>query len=145
MSTQRKPEFVDDEISEQPSTTISTPSRLFRTPQRIAASLQLPHGPKRPVSLVERQVSMLRQKEIKHATPAQGADRGRSRERRAFSQDSRTDDAVARGATTCKQSIAFETGMRSGFGADQSILVLFGDPTMFEDVDAGRFFRVMPR
>ena len=35
--------------------------------------------------------------------------------------------------------------MRSGFGADQSVLVHFGDPTLFDDVDAGRFFRVLPR
>ena len=35
--------------------------------------------------------------------------------------------------------------MRSGFGADQSILVLFADPRLFEDIDAGRFFRVIQR
>jgi uncharacterized protein YigA (DUF484 family) len=35
--------------------------------------------------------------------------------------------------------------MRSGFGADQSILVLFADPTLFEDIDAGRFFRAVQR
>ncbi len=40
---------------------------------------------------------------------------------------------------------AIEKAMRSGFGADQSVLVHFGDPTMFDDVDAGRFFRVVPR
>ncbi len=35
--------------------------------------------------------------------------------------------------------------MRSGFGADHSILVLFADPAMFDDVEAGRFFRVVDR
>ena len=40
---------------------------------------------------------------------------------------------------------AVEKAMRSGFGADQSILVLFADPAMFEDIDAGRFFRVVQR
>jgi uncharacterized protein YigA (DUF484 family) len=40
---------------------------------------------------------------------------------------------------------AVEKAMRSGFGADQSVLVLFGDPAAFADVDAGRFFHVIER
>ncbi len=35
--------------------------------------------------------------------------------------------------------------MRSGFGADQAVLVVFGNPDAFTDVDAGRFFRVVDR
>lgn len=35
--------------------------------------------------------------------------------------------------------------MRSGFSADQAVLVLFGDPALFEDIDVGRFFRVVER
>ena len=33
--------------------------------------------------------------------------------------------------------------MRSGFGADHAVLVLFGEPDAFEDIKAGRFFRVV--
>ena len=33
----------------------------------------------------------------------------------------------------------------SGFGADQSVLVHFGDPALFDDIVAGRFFRVLRR
>jgi len=33
--------------------------------------------------------------------------------------------------------------MRSGFGADHAVLVLFGAPNAFEDIKAGRFFRVV--
>ena len=40
---------------------------------------------------------------------------------------------------------ALEEGMRSGFGADHAVLVLFGDPGAFEDIDAGRFFHVVER
>jgi uncharacterized protein YigA (DUF484 family) len=40
---------------------------------------------------------------------------------------------------------AIEEAMRSGFGADHSILVLFADPTMFDDINGGRFFRVVDR
>ena len=35
--------------------------------------------------------------------------------------------------------------MRSGFGADQAVLVVFGDPEAFSDIDVGRFFRVVSR
>ncbi len=35
--------------------------------------------------------------------------------------------------------------MRSGFDADQSVLVIFGDPDAFADISAGRFFRVVDR
>ena len=40
---------------------------------------------------------------------------------------------------------AVEEAMRSGFSADHSVLVLFGDAIIFEDIDAGRFFRVIER
>ena len=40
---------------------------------------------------------------------------------------------------------ALELAMRSGFGADQAVLVLFGDPEAFADIEAGRFFRVLGR
>jgi uncharacterized protein YigA (DUF484 family) len=40
---------------------------------------------------------------------------------------------------------AVEEAMRAGFGADQAVLVLFGNPDSFGDVDAGRFFRVLQR
>ena len=34
---------------------------------------------------------------------------------------------------------------RSGFGADQAVLVLFRDPEAFDDIDVGRFFRVVEK
>jgi uncharacterized protein YigA (DUF484 family) len=44
-----------------------------------------------------------------------------------------------------KSVAAIEEAMRSGFGADHSVLVLFGDADLFGDIDAGRFFRVIDR
>ena len=41
--------------------------------------------------------------------------------------------------------IALEEGMRSGFGADHAVLVIFGDPDAFDDINAGRFFRVVAK
>ena len=38
-----------------------------------------------------------------------------------------------------------EESLRAGFGADQSILVLFGDPDSFKDIDIGRFFLAIDR
>jgi len=35
--------------------------------------------------------------------------------------------------------------LRSGFGADQAVLVLFGEPEAFTDINVGRFFRVVPK
>ena len=41
--------------------------------------------------------------------------------------------------------VAIEEAVRSGFSADQAVLVLFGDPDAFSDVKAGRFFRAIER
>jgi hypothetical protein len=41
--------------------------------------------------------------------------------------------------------IALEEGMRSGFSADQAVLVVFGDPDNFSDIKANRFFRVIAK
>ena len=35
--------------------------------------------------------------------------------------------------------------MRSGFGAEHAVLVVFGDPDAFGDIDVGRFFRVVEK
>ena len=40
---------------------------------------------------------------------------------------------------------AVEEAMRSGFDADQAVLVLFGTPDNFDDVDVARFFRAIQR
>ena len=66
MSTHRKAEFVEEEVSEQAvhDYLAATPEFFERHP-RLLKSLQLPHASGGTVSLVERQVSILRQKEIK--------------------------------------------------------------------------------
>jgi uncharacterized protein YigA (DUF484 family) len=50
------------------------------------------------------------------------------------------------GASSLVQTVAvIEEAVRAGFGADHAVLVLFGDPDSFDDVTAGRFFRVTRR
>ena len=146
MSTQRKPDFVDDGLTDEAVRDyLEANPDFFERHSAILASLSVPHGSGEAVSLVERQVSMLRQKEIKM-----------QRQLKELVEVARANDTLAAkihelglqllGATELPATVdTIETGMRSGFGADQSILVLFADPAMFEDVNAERFFRALPR
>jgi len=146
MSTQRKRDFVEEELSDQAvQDYLAANPDFFERHSALLARLTVPHGSGEAVSLVERQVSMLRQKELKM--------QGQLKELIGVA---RANDTLAAKihelslqllqTTTLAETVtAVETGMRSGFGADQSILVVFADPADFEDIDAGRFFRVIPR
>jgi len=66
MSTQPKPEFIEEETSEQSiKEYLDAHPDFFERHSALLSSLQLPHGSSGTVSLVERQVSMLRQKELR--------------------------------------------------------------------------------
>ena len=146
MSTQRRPEFLDEGISEQTiQDYLEDHPDFFERHKALLSRLELPHGAGGSVSLVERQVSTLRQKELKL-----------ERQLKELIEVARANDVLsakihelalqlfaARDLQACVSSI--EQAMRSGFSADHSILVLFGDPTMFEDIESGRFFRVVNR
>lgn len=146
MSTQRKADFVEESLSDEAVRDyLEANPDFFERHSALLSSLSVPHGSGEAVSLVERQVSMLRQKEIKL-----------QRQLQDLVAVARANDVLAAkihelglqllGAKELPETVAaIETGMRSGFGADQSILVLFADPTLFEDIDAGRFFRALPR
>jgi len=90
-------------------------------------------------------VSMLRQKEIKL-----------ERKLRDLIEVARANDVLSAkihelsmqllAAPDLNRTVAaIEEAMRSGFGADQAVLIVFGDPDAFADVKAGRFFRVIDR
>ena len=146
MSTQRKPEFVEEELSDQAvQNYLAAHPDFFERHSGLLSKLTVPHGSGEAISLVERQVSMLRQKELKMQNQL-----------KELIEDARANDILAakihefslqllRTATLSETIKAVETGMRSGFGADQSILVIFADPADFDDIDAGRFFRVIER
>jgi len=146
MSSQADVEFVDEQPSERAVTDFLTahPDYFERNP-RILSSLQIPHASGGAVSLVERQVSVLRQKELKL-----------ERQLKDLIDVARANDLLAAkihelamqllAATNLRDTIiVLEEGMRSGFGADHAVLVVFGDPESFEDIDAGRFFRVVAK
>jgi len=146
MSTQRRPEFIEEELSEQAVREfLEANPDFFERHGALLGQLELPHGAGGAVSLVERQVALLRQKELKL-----------ERKLKELIDVARTNDVIsskihelslqllaARDLSKCVAAI--EQAMRSGFGADHSVLVLFGDPTIFGDIDAGRFFRVIER
>jgi uncharacterized protein YigA (DUF484 family) len=146
MSTQAKPEFVEDQISEQTvHNYLAAHPDFFERHSTLLSSLVLPHASGSAVSLVERQVSVLRQKELKL-----------ERQLRELIQVARENDVLAAkihrltlqllAADDLHRTIAvIEEALRSGFGADQAVLVLFGDPESFADVKAGRFFHVIRR
>ena len=146
MSTQAKREYVDEQISEQTvHDYLSAHPDFFERHSTLLSSLVLPHASGGAVSLVERQVSVLRQKEIKL-----------ERQLRELIQVARENDVLAAkiheltlqliAAGDLHKTIALiEQALRSGFGADQAVLVLFGEPESFQDIKAGRFFHVVPR
>lgn len=146
MSTQRKPEFVEEGVTEQAvKDYLEANPDFFEHHPAILRQLELPHAAGGTISLVERQVSMLRQKELKM-----------QRQLKELIEVARHNDVLVSKiheltlqlmASSDLQSCvtAVEEAMRSGFGADHSILVLFSDPTMFDDIEAGRFFRVIDR
>jgi len=146
MSTQPKPDFQDEPLSEQAVQDYLTANPdFFEHNPRLLSSLNLPHSSGDAVSLVERQVSVLRQKELKL-----------ERQLKELISVARANDVLSAkihqltlqlmGAEDLAATVlALEEAMRSGFGADQSVLVIFGEAGAFADVDAGRFFRVLDR
>jgi uncharacterized protein YigA (DUF484 family) len=146
MSTQRKPEFIEEGLSDQAvQDYLEAHPDFFDRHSALLRQLELPHGAGGAVSLVERQVSMLRQKEIKL-----------QRQLKELIEVARANGLLSAkihqltlqllAADDLQACVAvIEEAMRSGFGADQSILIHFGDPTLFEDIDVGRFFRVVDR
>ena len=146
MSTQAKPEYVEEELTEETIGAYLTahPDFFERNP-KLLSKLRIPHETGGTVSLVERQVSMLRQKEVRL-----------ERQLRELIQVARDNDTLAAkihqlsihllAADSLNATVAaVEEAVRAGFGADQAVLVLFGNPDSFDDVDAGRFFRAIQR
>lgn len=144
MSTQPKAQYLEEELSEQTihDYLVAHPD-YFERHATLLGSLILPHASGGAVSLVERQVSMLRQKELKL-----------ERQLKELISVARDNDVLAAkiheltlqllAADDLHKTIAaVEEALRSGFGADQAVLVLFGEPDAFDDINAGRFFRVV--
>lgn len=146
MSTQRKTEFTDESLSEDAiHDYLADNPEFFERHADLLSGLKLPHSSGAAVSLVERQVSVLRQKDLKH-----------ERKLKELLEVARANDTLSDkihyltlkllGASDLATTLAnLEEALRTDFDADQSILVLFGDPDGFEDIQAGRFFKAVAR
>ncbi len=146
MSTQAKAEFVEEELSEQSiHNYLAAHPDFFERHSTLLSSLVLPHASGGAVSLVERQVAVLRQKDLKL-----------ERQLRELIEVARANDLLSAkiheltmqllAAKDLHKTIAvIEEAMRSGFDADHAVLVLFGEPEAFEDINAGRFFRAVKK
>ena len=146
MSTQPEVEYLDDELSDQMVRDyLLAHPEFFDNNASLLSSLHLPHATGGAVSLVERQVSVLRKKDIKLEKQLKDLiEVARANDLLAAKIHELTLQLLAAG--DLKATVfALEEGMRSGFGADQAVLVVFGDPGDFADIDAGRFFRVVEK
>lgn len=146
MSTQAKINYGDDDITEEAvHDYLATHPDFFENHASLLGTLHLQHASGDAISLVERQVSVLRQKDLKLG-----------KQLKELIAVARANDLLAAkiheltlqlmAAADLKSTIvALEVGMRSGFNADQAVLVIFGDPGAFDDIDGGRFFRVIAK
>lgn len=146
MSTQRKPEYVETGLSEA-----AVHEYLRRNPDfferhgTLLGMLRLPHVTGGTVSLVERQVSVLRQKDLKL-----------ERQLKELLEVARANDVLAAkihklalgllGARSLAETLsAIESSLRTAFDADHSVLVYFGDGKAAGEATRGRFFRPIAR
>lgn len=146
MSTQRKPEFVDDTVSDEvvQSYLQSNPD-FFARHGELLSSLRLPHITGGAVSLVERQVSVLRQKDLKLERKLKEL-LGVARANDLLGDKIHNLAIALLGATDLAETLNIcEKSLRVDFDASQSILVLFRDPDLFAAVKVGRFFRPVLR
>ena len=146
MSTQAKTEFVDEELSESAvHDYLAEHPDFFERHGALLGSLRLPHVAGGAVSLVERQVSVLRQKDLKL-----------ERQLKELLEVARANDGLAEKIHCLALSLIaaddlsstltiIEESLRTAFDANQSILVLFGNPELFKDINAGRFFLPVER
>ena len=141
MSTQRKTEFTDEALSEDVihDYLVKNPD-FFERHAELLGTLKLPHRSGAAVSLVERQVSVLRQKDLKH-----------ERKLKELLEVARANDSLSgkihrltlrllSSADLISTLRNLEEALRADFDANQSILVLFGNADHFSDIDVGRFF-----
>jgi uncharacterized protein YigA (DUF484 family) len=146
MSTQAEADYGDAELSEQAiHDYLAAHPDFFENHPALLNGLNLPHASGGTISLVERQVSVLRQKDLKLEKKLKELI-GVARANDLLSAKIHELTLQLMAAADLKSTIvALEVGMRSGFGADQAVLVIFGDPGAFDDIDAGRFFRVIEK
>lgn len=144
MNTQA--ELVDETLSDEAVVGfLSRDPEFFERNLRLLSEMRLPHGAGGTVSLVERQVSVLRQRELKlEKQLAELIDVARSNDLLAAKIHTLSLRLLA--ATSLPETVSVvEAAVREGFAADHAALIIFGDPADFDDLPGGRFVRVIQR
>lgn len=146
MSTQRKAEYTGDVLSEADVRSyLQSHPDFFERHASLLGSLRLPHATGAAVSLVERQVSVLRQKDLKL-----------ERKLKELVEVARANDVLAAKIHQTALDLleardlprtldTVEAALRTAFGADHAVLVVFGEPPSFGDARPSRFFRPIER
>ncbi len=146
MSTQPERNYIDETPSEQAvHDFLQDHPDFFERHPALLSQLELSHASGDAVSLVERQVSVLRQKDLKL-----------ERQLKELLSVARENDVLAAkihelamqllDASTLADTVAvIEEAMRAGFNADHAVLVLFAEPDTVADIEGGRFFRATRR
>lgn len=146
MSTQPERNYIDETPSEQAvHDFLQDHPDFFERHPALLSQLELSHASGDAVSLVERQVSVLRQKDLKL-----------ERQLKELLSVARENDVLAAkihelamqllDASTLADTVAvIEEAMRAGFNADHAVLVLFAEPDTVTDIKGGRFFRATRR
>lgn len=146
MSTRPEVDYIEEELPEQAiHDYLATHPDFFEHHATLLSSLNLPHAAGGTISLIERQVSILRQRDLNLKKQLKDLiDVARDNDLLGAKIHELTLQLLA--TTDLKSTVAtLEEGLRSGFGADHAVLVVFGDPEAFDDIDAGRFFRVIEK
>ncbi|MDG2107135.1 MAG: DUF484 family protein [Woeseiaceae bacterium] len=146
MSTQAEVDYENEELSEQSvHNYLAAHPDFFEKHADLLGSLNLSHASGEAVSLVERQVSMLREKDLTL-----------QKQLKELIEVARANDLLSAkiheltiqlfASPDLKTTIiTLEEGIRSEFGADQAVLVAFSDSNSFDDIDAGKFFQVIDK
>ncbi len=146
MSTQPEREYHEVTLTEQAvHDYLADHPDFFDRHPALLSGLRLSHATGEAVSLVERQVSVLRQRDLKL-----------ERQLKELLAVARENDVLAAkvhelsiqllSAGSLERAVAaLEEAMRLGFNADHSVLVLFANPDNADLVDNSRFFRALER
>lgn len=144
MSTQ--PDYVDESVTDETVADFLTHNPdFFERNSHLLKALRLPHASGDAVSLVERQVSVLRQRDLKLEKQLKDLI-AVARDNDVLAAKIHTLSLQLLAAGTLAETVmVVEEAVRSGFGADHAVFVLFGDADSAGDIHAGRFLRVVER
>lgn len=147
MSTQPEPNYLNEVPTEQAvHDYLEDHPDFFERHASLLSQLRLPHATGAgAVSLVERQVSVLRQKDLKLERQLKELLAVARENDLLAAKIHRLSTELLSAASLADTVGVIEEAMRAGFNADHAVLVLFADPASVTDVDGGRFFRALKR